>query len=130
MNNLSPQEEGKSFKDEANENEKSLADLALEEATLVQASLCLSQASSQRLEDLCYGPKKAFRLPPISPKRLRDLSRQIQAKARKTEGLGTIEIVIIIAVLLALALLFREKITAFAQELMDKVFDSSILGDL
>lgn len=55
---------------------------------------------------------------------------KLAKKMPKLKGLGTIEIVIIIAVLLALALLFREKITAFAQELMDKVFNSSILGDL
>lgn len=54
----------------------------------------------------------------------------LQTKVQKSEGLGTIEIVIIIAVLLALALIFREQITAFGQDLMDKVFDSSIIDQI
>lgn len=57
-------------------------------------------------------------------------SQFLQGKLRAAEGLGTVEIVIIIAVLLSVALLFREQITSFAQELMDKVFDSSIIDQL
>lgn len=38
------------------------------------------------------------------------------------DGMGTIEIVIIIAVLVALALLFKDKIGEFANELMEKMF--------
>lgn len=38
------------------------------------------------------------------------------------DGMGTIEIVIIIAVLVALALLFKDKIGEFAEELMDTMF--------
>lgn len=115
---------------QASDTPKALADLALERTALAHASACLDQASSQELEDLCLGRQKAFSLPRLSPKRLQAFHQRLQDKSPKTDGLGTIEIVIIIAVLLALALLFREKITAFAQELMDKVFDSSILGDL
>ncbi len=51
-------------------------------------------------------------------------------KLRQPEGLGTLEIVIIIAVLLAVALIFREQITSFASELMSRVFDSSILDEI
>lgn len=40
------------------------------------------------------------------------------------EGMGTIEIVVIIAVLVALALLFRTQISKFAGDLMEKFFDT------
>ena len=39
------------------------------------------------------------------------------------QGLGTIEVVIIIAVLIARAMLFREEILGFARDLMESVFD-------
>ena len=112
------------------DSRQSLSDLALERTALAQASACMNQTASRRLEDLCLGPRKAFILPQVSSKRLQAFRQRFKDQSPKADGLGTIEIVIIIAVLLALALLFREKITAFAQELMDKVFDSSILGDL
>lgn len=50
--------------------------------------------------------------------------------SQKLEGLGTVEIVIIIGVLVAIAMIFREQITTFAQSLMDKVFNESILDKL
>lgn len=40
----------------------------------------------------------------------------------KWHGLGTIEIIIIIAVLIAVAMAFRTEIMAFAHNLMDSVF--------
>jgi len=39
-------------------------------------------------------------------------------------GLGTVEIVIIIAVLVGLALIFRDSIVDFAVRIMNKVFNS------
>lgn len=39
------------------------------------------------------------------------------------KGMGTVEIVIIIAVLVALALIFREALTGYARNVMDFVFD-------
>jgi|LFRM01.2.fsa_nt_gb hypothetical protein len=45
-------------------------------------------------------------------------------------AVGTLEIVIIIAVLLSIALLFRSQISAFAHTLFDKVFNTSFIGDL
>ncbi|NLA81894.1 MAG: hypothetical protein GX849_03580 [Clostridiaceae bacterium] len=44
------------------------------------------------------------------------------------QGLGTIEVVIIIAVLIAVALLFRKEITGFAEDLMESVFDLGVLS--
>ncbi|HZK41714.1 MAG TPA: Flp1 family type IVb pilin [Clostridia bacterium] len=44
------------------------------------------------------------------------------------QGLGTIEVVIIIAVLIAVALLFRREITSFAEDLMESVFDLGVLS--
>lgn len=59
-----------------------------------------------------------------------DFRTFLKQRLRRPEGLGTLEIVIIIAVLLAVALLFREQIMSFAQNLMGKVFDGSILDGL
>ena len=43
------------------------------------------------------------------------------------EGMGTVEIVMIIAALMCIALLFRKQIVDFANNLMKKVFDSSFV---
>lgn len=39
------------------------------------------------------------------------------------DGMGVVEIVMIIAALMCIALLFRKQITAFAKGIMDTVFD-------
>lgn len=47
----------------------------------------------------------------------------------KSSGFGTVEIVLIIAVLISLALLFRTAITSYATDLITTVFgDQSILS--
>lgn len=43
---------------------------------------------------------------------------------KEEDGMGTIEIVIIIAVLVALALIFKDAIGTFAKNLMEKFFNS------
>ena len=43
------------------------------------------------------------------------------------EGMGTVEIVMIIAALMVIALLFREEITKFAENIMKIVFDESVI---
>lgn len=58
------------------------------------------------------------------------LKKKLAEKLRDTRGLGTLEVVIIIAVLLSVALLFREQLTNFANELMGKVFDGSVLDQI
>lgn len=45
------------------------------------------------------------------------------------DGMGTVEIVMIIAALMCIALLFRKQIFAFAQGIMDKVFKQDVIGD-
>ncbi len=45
-------------------------------------------------------------------------------------GFGTLEVIIIIAVLITVALLFRENIIVFARNLIDKVFSSSVYDQL
>ncbi len=45
-------------------------------------------------------------------------------------GFGTLEVIIIIAVLITVALLFRENIIAFARNLIDKVFSTSVYDQL
>ncbi len=46
------------------------------------------------------------------------------------DGFGTLEVIIIIAVLITVALLFRENIISFARNLIDKVFTSSVIDGL
>jgi len=41
------------------------------------------------------------------------------------EGLGTVEIVIIVAVLVGLALIFRKQIYALVNQLFDRIFGSA-----
>mgnify|MGYP005852894259 CR=1 FL=1 len=41
------------------------------------------------------------------------------------DGLGTVEIIIIIAVLVAVALVFRNQIITFVTDMMDKVFPNT-----
>lgn len=45
--------------------------------------------------------------------------------AKSKKGMGTVEIVIIIAVLVALALIFRTGLMQFAKNVMDFCFDDS-----
>ncbi len=52
-------------------------------------------------------------------------------KIFNNKGMGTVEIVIIIAVLVAVALLFREAITTFVSDVIDSVFnDQEIIDQL
>ena len=44
------------------------------------------------------------------------------------DGMGTVEIVMIIAALMCIALLFRKQIFAFAQGIMDKVFKDDLIA--
>ncbi len=50
-------------------------------------------------------------------------------KQLNKKGMGTVEIVIIIAVLVALALLFRTGLTEYGQKVMDFCFDDSKISD-
>ena len=50
---------------------------------------------------------------------------------KKKDGLGTVEIVIIIAVLVGIALIFRDAIISFVVRIMDGVFgDENIVSGL
>lgn len=50
---------------------------------------------------------------------------------KSTKGMGTVEIVIIIAILVALALIFRSALTQYASKIMDYVFDDgNVIGKL
>lgn len=48
---------------------------------------------------------------------------------RNKKGMGTVEIVIIIAVLVALALLFRAGLSEYGEKVMDFCFDDSKISD-
>lgn len=50
---------------------------------------------------------------------------------KEEDGLGTVEIVVIIAVLVGIALIFRDAIIKFATNIMSNVFaDDSIINDI
>ncbi len=51
------------------------------------------------------------------------------AKRINKKGMGTVEIVIIIAVLVALALLFRAGLSEYGEKVMDFCFDDSKISD-
>jgi Flp pilus assembly pilin Flp len=44
---------------------------------------------------------------------------------KEEDGLGTVEIVVIIAVLVGLALIFRRAIFSFVNQILDKIFNST-----
>lgn len=44
-------------------------------------------------------------------------------------GIGTVEVVILIAVLVGVALVFREQLTEYAKHIMETVFDDEIVID-
>ena len=46
------------------------------------------------------------------------------------DGMGTVEIVMIIAALMCIALLFRKQVYAFAKGIMDKVFKTDTVQDV
>jgi len=48
-------------------------------------------------------------------------------KVRSKKGMGTVEIVIIIAVLVTLALVFRSSLMSYGQKVMDFCFDDNIV---
>lgn len=47
---------------------------------------------------------------------------------KEEDGMGTVELVMIIAALMCIALLFRKQITAFAKSIMDTVFDKDLVS--
>ncbi|MDI9490477.1 MAG: hypothetical protein GX145_04455 [Clostridiaceae bacterium] len=56
--------------------------------------------------------------------------KNIKKKITDESGLGTLEIVLIIAVLVTVALIFRAQLSSFAQSLINKVFDYSIIDGI
>jgi hypothetical protein len=51
--------------------------------------------------------------------------------SRSSRGMGTVEIVIIIAILVALALVFRTALMGYANDIMNYVFDDgNVIGNL
>lgn len=45
------------------------------------------------------------------------------------DGMGTVEIVMIIAALMCIALLFRKQVVQFANDIMEKVFKKEFVED-
>lgn len=58
-------------------------------------------------------------------------NRTPSVSGENRKGMGTVEVVIIIAILVALALVFRSALTGYADEIMDFVFDEgNVIGAL
>ena len=53
----------------------------------------------------------------------------VRAFVREEDGMGTVEIVIIIAVLVGVALIFRDSIISFATGVMDGLFASDQINN-
>lgn len=58
------------------------------------------------------------------------MKETLRRAMRQEDGLGTLEVVIIIAVLLAVAMIFRAQLLEFANSLITRVFNFSILDGL
>ncbi len=59
------------------------------------------------------------------------MNRFVKSFMSEEDGLGTVEIVVIIAVLVGIALIFRDAIIKFVTEIMQSVFaDDSIINDV
>lgn len=65
-----------------------------------------------------------------SEAKLAALCGSFKEKFKDDRGLGTLEIVIIIAVLMALAITFKDQIVAFSTKLFDAVFDNSVIDNI
>lgn len=51
--------------------------------------------------------------------------RLMKSFLKEEDGLGTVEIVVIIAVLVGLALIFRKAIFSFLNQILKRIFDSA-----
>ncbi len=49
---------------------------------------------------------------------------------KEEDGFGTVELVILIGILVAVALIFREAIIKFVKDLMSKFFDTNKIPDV
>lgn len=49
---------------------------------------------------------------------------------KEEDGMGTVEVVIIVAVLVAVALIFRKAIYGFVKEVMGKIFSDGVKDDV
>ncbi|NMB33883.1 MAG: hypothetical protein GX992_06605 [Clostridium sp.] len=49
---------------------------------------------------------------------------------KEEDGMGTVEVVIIVAVLVAIALVFRRAIFDFVQSIVDKIFGDGVGGEI
>ena len=79
---------------------------------------------SQSLSILCVPRDKTTKEESIMKKN-KDVSKRIE-----WSGFGTLEVIIIIAILITVALLFRENIISFAESLINKVFSQSVISEL
>lgn len=68
---------------------------------------------------------------PENLRREEDVSMDLLRKFWEEEdGMGTVEIVMIIAALMCIALLFRQQIFNFAKSIMDKIFNPDTIPDV
>ncbi len=57
------------------------------------------------------------------------MKKKIKISRWTKAGIGTVEVVILIAVLVGVALVFREQLTEYAKHIMETVFDDEIVID-
>ncbi len=61
---------------------------------------------------------------------MKHLRKKYASERIAWNGFGTLEVIIIIAVFITIALLFRDNIITFARNLINKVFSSSVYDQL
>ena len=60
-----------------------------------------------------------------------EMTNLVKSFLKEEDGLGTVEIVVLIAVLVGIALIFRDAIIKFVTDIMESVFaDSTITTDV
>lgn len=57
------------------------------------------------------------------------MANLIKSFLKEEDGMGTVEIILIIAVLVGIALLFRARIIEFVNNMIEKIFPNNNLGD-
>jgi hypothetical protein len=57
------------------------------------------------------------------------MTNLIKSFMKEEDGMGTVEIILIVAVLVGIALLFRARIIEFVNGMIEKIFPNNNLGD-
>jgi Flp pilus assembly pilin Flp len=58
-----------------------------------------------------------------------NFKQQLNRFLKEEDGMNTVEIVIILAIVIGIALLFKTRLTGFANNIMDAIFQPKIAND-